>query len=72
MLEPQNFLDVQSVITRTSILSDPVDQHNDFWHGRIHSIEQAQLRFDLAVLDLFRARDDLASHSRSIVVVILS
>ena len=69
MLEPQDFLDVQSVFAPTP--GDPVDQHRDFWHGRIHPVQQPQFKrqrdlretlrpigFDLAIFDLLRARDD--------------
>lgn len=72
MLEAQNFLDVQLVFTRTAVLRDFVYQHRDFGDWRIHPVEQAQFKwngyllkpfrpvgFDLAVLDLLGARDDL-------------
>lgn len=40
VLEAQNLLNVQSVLA--SAFRDPVNEHRDFWHGRIHPVEQAQ------------------------------
>ena len=71
MFESQNLLDMQSVLSSTAILVDPMDQHRDFWDWRIHPVQQSQFEghrnlrqalcpigLDLAVLDLFRASDD--------------
>jgi hypothetical protein len=46
MLVVQHLLDVQSVFASAAILDDPVDQHRDLWHGRIHPVEQAQFEWD--------------------------
>ena len=72
MLESQNLLDVESVLTRPTILRDPVNEDCHFRHGRIHSVQQAQFEWrcdlaealrpvglDLSVFNLFRACDDL-------------
>ena len=72
VFESQDFLDVKSVLARTPILRDPVDQHRDFRHWRIHPVEQAQfegqryllesfrpIRLDPPIFDLLGASDDL-------------
>jgi hypothetical protein len=68
MLETKNLLDVKSVFA--SAFCDPVDQHRDFRHGRIHPVEREfewqrhfpesfrPIQFDLTVLDLLRASDN--------------
>jgi hypothetical protein len=39
MLESQNFLDVQQVLTGTAILGDLVDENGDLEDCRIHPVE---------------------------------
>ena len=71
MLESQNLLDMKAVFSSAAILRDPVDQHRNFWHGRIHPVQQPQfewlrdlretlrpIRLDLAVFDLLGASDN--------------
>ena len=40
MRERQDFLDVQPIFARPPIFRDPVNQDRDFWHGRIHAVQQ--------------------------------
>jgi hypothetical protein len=73
MLESQDSLDVQFVFTDTTILGDFVDKNRNLWDWRSHLIEQSQFKrflnplesrspigFDLAILNLFGARDYLS------------
>jgi len=87
MFEPQDLLDVQSVLTRTP--GDFVYQHRDLRHWRIHPVEQAKCEWqrnlrealrpiglDLAAFDLLRASHNfsqpLAFNCRRYSVVLRS